>query len=329
VHDRRKPFQHNTGAIRVNLQQLKVFRETIRCKFNVTEAANAVFASQSGISKQIRDLEEELGVALFNRRGKRLLGLTEPGKQVIKIADRMLLEAENIKQVASQFAEVTSGTLQIATTHTQARYVLPSIILKFKDAFPDVRLAITQAGPKEILSLLVAGDVDVGIATDTLEDSPGVVAFPYYSWRHVVVAPLNHPLVGKDNVTLEDLVAFPIVTYDQGVTGRSRIDAAFDASELSPDIIMTALDADVIKAYVELGLGIGIIAPMAFDAARDGGLRALNATDLFAPSTTSIAVRRGRFHRNYVYRFMGLCSPVISRDAVLDAELLAEPVDEF
>ena len=313
----------------MNLQQLKVFRETIRCKFNVTEAANAVFASQSGISKQIRDLEEELGVALFNRRGKRLLGLTEPGKQVIKIADRMLLEAENIKQVASQFAEVTSGTLQIATTHTQARYALPSIILKFKDAFPDVRLAITQAGPKEILSLLLAGDVDLGIATDTLEDSPGVVAFPYYSWRHVVVAPANHPLVGKERVTLEDLAAYPIVTYDQGVTGRTRIDAAFDAAELSPDIVMTALDADVIKAYVELGLGVGIIAPMAFDAARDGGLRALNATDLFAPSTTSIAVRRGRFHRNYVYSFMELCSPAISKDAVRDAELLAEPVGEF
>jgi LysR family cys regulon transcriptional activator len=313
----------------VNLQQLKVFRETIRCKFNVTEAANAVLASQSGVSKQIRDLEEELGVALFNRHGKRLLGLTEPGKQVIKIADRILLEAENIKQVASQFAEVTSGTLQIATTHTQARYALPSVILKFKNAFPDVRLAITQAGPKEILNLLLAGDVDLGIVTDTLQDAPGVLAFPYYSWRHVVVAPSNHPLVGKEKVTLEDLAAYPIVTYDQGVTGRSRIDAAFEAAELSPDIIMTALDADVIKAYVELGLGIGIMAPMAFDAARDGGLHLLNATNLFEPSTTSIAVRRGRFHRNYVYSFMEICSPAISKTAVLDADLLAEPVDDF
>jgi LysR family cys regulon transcriptional activator len=224
---------------------------------------------------------------------------------------------------------VTSGTLQIATTHTQARYALPSIILKFKDAFPEVHLAITQAGPKEILNLLVAGEVDLGIATDILQDSPGVVAFPYYSWRHLVIAAANHPLAGKERVRLEDLAAYPIVTYDQGVTGRGRIDAAFDAAELSPDIVMTALDADVIKAYVELGLGVGIIAPMAFDAARDGGLRALNVTDLFAPSTTSIAVRRGRFHRNYVYRFMEFCSPAISKDAVRDAELLAEPVGEF
>ena len=205
----------------MNLQQLKVFRETIRCKFNVTEAANAVFASQSGISKQIRDLEEELGVALFNRRGKRLLGLTEPGKQVIKIADRMLLEAENIKQVASQFAEVTSGTLQIATTHTQARYALPSIILKFKDAFSGRASRHYAGGSERVFSVCWSRVMSISALRPTRCRIRRVVAFPYYSWRHVVVAPANHPLVGKEKVTLEDLAAYPIVTYDQGVTGRT------------------------------------------------------------------------------------------------------------
>lgn len=304
----------------MNLQQLRIIRETVRAKFNVTEAANAIYASQSGVSKQIRDLEEELGVALFRRRGKRLLGLTELGEQVVKIADRVLLEAENIKQAASQFAVSDRGLLEIATTHTQARYVLPDVIVKFKQQYPGVRLVLHQSSPRDIGALLKSGSADLAIATDAFTDERDLVSFPYYSWQHIVVVPAGHPLDGKESVTLEELANYPIVTYDTGLTGRPRIDEAFDAQNLSPDVTMTALDADVIKAYVALGLGVGIIAPMSFDAKRDAGLRLVSLKEPFAPSTTSIALRRGRLHRGYVYRFIELCSPAITEKIIRDAE---------
>jgi LysR family cys regulon transcriptional activator len=308
----------------MNLQQLRIIRETVRAKFNVTEAANAIYASQSGVSKQIRDLEEELGVALFRRRGKRLLGLTELGEQVVRIADRVLLEAENIKQAASQFAVSDRGLLEIATTHTQARYVLPDVILKFKKQYPGVRLVLHQASPRDIGPLLNSGSADLAIATDAFGESRDLVAFPYYSWQHIVVVPVGHPLDGKEGVTLEEVAAYPIVTYDTGLTGRPRIDDAFDAQNLSPDITMTALDADVIKAYVALGLGVGIIAPMAFNEKRDVDLRQVNLREPIAPSTTSIALRRGRLHRGYVYRFIELCAPSITEKIIREAEATAQ-----
>ena len=304
----------------MNLQQLRIIRETVRARFNVTEAANAIYASQSGVSKQIRDLEEELGVALFRRRGKRLLGLTELGEQVVKIADRVLLEAENIKQAASQFAVSDRGLLEIATTHTQARYVLPDVIVKFKQQYPGVRLVLHQSSPRDIGTLLKSGSADLAIATDAFTDERDLVSFPFYSWQHIVVVPAGHPLDGRENVTLEELANYPIVTYDTGLTGRPRIDEAFDAQNLSPDVTMTALDADVIKAYVALGLGVGIIAPMSFDAKRDAGLRLVNLKEPFAPSTTSIALRRGRLHRGYVYRFIELCTPTITEKLIRDTE---------
>lgn len=308
----------------MNLQQLRIIRETVRAKFNVTEAANAIYASQSGVSKQIRDLEEELGVALFRRRGKRLLGLTELGEQVVRIADRVLLEAENIKQAASQFAVSDRGLLEIATTHTQARYVLPDVILKFKKQYPGVRLVLHQASPRDIGPLLNSGSADLAIATDAFGESRDLVAFPYYSWQHIVVVPVGHPLDGIEGVTLEEVAAYPIVTYDTGLTGRPRIDDAFDAQNLSPDITMTALDADVIKAYVALGLGVGIIAPMAFNEKRDVDLRQVNLREPIAPSTTSIALRRGRLHRGYVYRFIELCAPSITEKIIREAEAAAQ-----
>lgn len=304
----------------MNLQQLRIIRETVRANFNVTEAANAIFASQSGVSKQIRDLEEELGVALFRRRGKRLLGLTELGEQVVQIADRVLLEAENIRQAASQFAVSDRGLLEIATTHTQARYVLSPVILEFKKQFPAVRLVLHQANPRDILALVKSGAADLAIATDAFDDDRDILSFPYYSWQHVVIVPPGHPLDGKEQVTLEEIAGHPIITYDTGVTGRPRIDASFDAQNLSPQITMTALDADVIKAYVALGLGVGIIAPMAFDAARDTEVRKVSLRDAFAPSTTSIAVRRGRLHRGFVYRFIEMCTPTITEKVIREAE---------
>jgi LysR family cys regulon transcriptional activator len=304
----------------MNLQQLRIIRETVRANFNVTEAANAMFASQSGVSKQIRDLEEELGVALFRRRGKRLLGLTELGEQVVQIADRVLLEADNIKQAASQFAVSDRGLLEIATTHTQARYVLPPVIVEFKRQFPGVRLVLRQANPRDIATLVRSGASDLGIATDPFANERDILSFPYFTWQHIVVVPPGHPLDGKEGVTLEEIATYPIVTYETGVTGRPRIDEAFDAQNLSPEITMTALDADVIKAYVALGLGVGIIAPMAFDETRDTDVHKVKLRDEFAPSTTYIAVRRGRLHRGFVYRFIEMCTPEVTEKIIREAE---------
>lgn len=312
----------------MNLQQLRIIRETVRAKFNVTEAANAIYASQSGVSKQIRDLEEELGVALFRRRGKRLLGLTELGEEVVRIADRVLLEAENIKQAASQFAVSDRGQLEIATTHTQARYVLPDVILKFKQQFPGVRLMLHQASPRDIGALLNSGSADLAIATDAFNEARDIISFPYYSWQHIVVVPAGHPLDGREGVTLEEVAAYPIVTYDSGLTGRPRIDEAFDAQNLSPEIAMTALDADVIKAYVALGLGVGIIAPMSFNEKRDADLRQVKLRERISPSTTSIALRRGRLHRGYVYRFIELCAPSVTEKIIREADAAAQGDDD-
>lgn len=293
----------------MNFQQLRTLRETIRCQFNVTEAAHSTFTSQSGVSKQLRELEDEIGGALFERKGKRLLGLTQLGEEVVKIADRLLLEADNIKQAASQFASSDQGALVIATTHTQARYTLPDVVVKFKRHYPSVRLVIQQAYTSDIPELVSDGTADIGIATDAFEDHTDLVSFPYYTWHHIAVAPADHPLVEREHITISELAQNPLVTYVEGLTGRRRIDEAFAAAGVTPDIAMTALDADVIKTYVQLGLGIGIVAPMAFDAVRDAPLRVLKVLPRFPGSTTHIALRRGRLHRSYVTHFIELCAP--------------------
>jgi LysR family cys regulon transcriptional activator len=305
----------------VNFQQLRIIRETVRRNFNLTEVANALYTSQSGVSKHIKDLEDELGVELFVRRGKRLIGMTEPGKELVGIVERMLLDAKNIKRLAEQFAMSDRGDLTVATTHTQARYALPPVVVKFKKAFPKVRLVLHQASPKEIVAMLLDGSADIGVATEALEDNPDVVAFPYYSWDHAIIVPAGHDLERIKPLTLEAIAQWPIITYDQGFTGRPRIDQAFTAAGLEPDIVMTALDADVIKTYVELGLGIGIIASMAYDAKRDTGLKLLDASGLFARNTSRIAVRHGRYLRGYAYRFLELCSPDLT-EAVVRSRLM-------
>jgi LysR family cys regulon transcriptional activator len=299
----------------VNFQQLRIIRETVRRNFNLTEVANALFTSQSGVSKHIKDLEDELGVELFVRRGKRLLGMTEPGQELAAIVERILLDAKNIKRLAEQFSKTDQGELIVATTHTQARYALPAVIAKFKKAFPKVRLVLHQSSPKEIASMLLDGQADIGVATEALIDTPDIVAFPYYSWHHAVIVPAGHPLE-KKKLTLETLAEFPLITYNEGFTGRGKIDAAFAAAGLAPDVVMSALDADVIKSYVELGMGVGIIASMAFEAERDTGLRMLDATSLFARNTSRIAVRQGRYLRGYAYRFIELCSPELTESVV-------------
>lgn len=303
----------------MNLQQLRIIRETVRHQFNLTDTAQALLTSQSGVSKNIRDLEEELGLEIFVRRGKRFLGLTEPGKDVIAVAERILLEAENMMSLSEQFSRADTGTLHIATTHTQARYILPRSIAQFKADYPNVRLVLHQASPKELAAILLEGSTDLGIATDTLDDHPGLLTFPYIAWSHAVVVPQEHPLRQLSRLTLDAVAEYPIVTYDEGLTGRARIDAAFERAGLAPDIAMSALDADVIKAYVELGLGVGIIASIAFDAARDRGLAMLDSAELFAPSRSSIAIRRGRFLRSYVYRFIELCAPELTEQHIRSA----------
>ena len=306
----------------MNFQQLRIIRETVRQNFNLTEVANALFTSQSGVSKHIKDLEDELGVELFIRKGKRFLGLTDPGKELLVIVERMLLDAGNIKRLAEQFSQRDEGQLTIATTHTQARYALPKVVTAFKQAFPRVHLVLHQASPDELVRLLLAGDADIGIATEAVAEVPELVSFPYYSWHHAVIAPPAHPL-HEQTLSLETLAEYPIVTYHQGFTGRAQIDRAFADAGLAPDIVMAALDADVIKTYVELELGVGIIASMAVDAQRDSQVRVVEGTPLFGHQTTRVAIRRGHYLRSYAYRFIELCSAALDEDTVRQALLPA------
>lgn len=305
----------------MNFQQLRIIRETVRRGFNLTEVANALFTSQSGVSKHIKDLEDELGVELFIRKGKRLLGLTDPGKELVGIVERMLLDARNIKALADQFSQADQGRLTIATTHTQARYALPTVVARFKQAFPKVHLVLHQASPGEIVSLLQDGLADIGVATEAVAEVPELASFPYYSWHHSVIVPAGHPLETVQPLTLEAVAEHPIITYHEGFTGRARLDKTFANAGLTPDVVMSALDADVIKTYVELGLGIGIVASMAFDPARDATLRQLDSAHLFEANTTRIAVRRGHYLRGYAYRFIELAAPALPEAVVRSATM--------
>ena len=303
----------------MNLQQLKIVIETVKQNFNLTEVANTLFTSQSGISKHIKDLEDELGVELFVRKGKRFLGLTDPGKELIQIAERMLLDAKNIKKLADQFSQSDQGQLTIATTHTQARYALPQIVRDFKNAFPKVHLAIHQGSPSEIVELLKKGEADIGIATESLGQIAELVTFPFYNWHHAIILPKGHALENKKDVTLEEIAEYPLVTYHEGFTGRKSIDEAFHKKNLSPDIVISALDADVIKTYVELDLGIGIIASMAYQKDRDTKLSLIDSENLFSNNTTHIAIRQGHYLRGYAYKFLELCSKDLSEAKIKSA----------
>jgi LysR family cys regulon transcriptional activator len=303
----------------MNLQQLKIVIETAKQNFNLTEVANTLFTSQSGISKHIKDLEDELGIELFVRKGKRFLGLTDPGKELIHIAERMLLDAKNIKKLADQFSQSDHGQLTIATTHTQARYALPEVIRQFKNAFPKVHLAIHQGSPNEIVDMLKKGEADIGIATESISQIAELVTFPFYKWHHAIIVPKGHALENKKDVTLEEIVEYPLVTYHEGFTGRKSIDEAFLKRNLSPDIVISALDADVIKTYVELDLGIGIIASMAYQKDRDSKLSLIDSEHLFSNNTTHIAIRQGHYLRGYAYKFLELCSKDLNETKIKSA----------
>ncbi len=302
----------------MNFQQLRSVREAARRNFNLTEVANALFTSQPGVSRQIRELEEELGIDIFERNGKRLTGLTEPGKEVLNIVERLLLEAENLQRAGETYSGMTTGTLSIAATHTQTRYVLPKAVQHFRTAFPHVRIALQQSAPEHIAEWVLSGKADIGIATEGLSRFDGLVSFPCDEWHHVIVVPDGHPLLSLKKLTLEDLAEHALITYDVGFTGRSHIDEAFSAKHIAPDIILTAMDSDVIQQYVSMGLGVGIVASMAAEHLPKG-LRPIPAGHLFATNVTRVAVRRGAFLREYAIDFIRQLAPKLTLDELAAA----------
>lgn len=304
----------------MNFQQLRSVRETVRCGFNLTEVAAMLYTSQPGVSRQIRELERELGVEVFVRAGKRLTGLTPPGAALLPIVERLLLEADNLKRAGNDFSAHLEGQLSVAATHSQARYALPPVVKDFRDRFPKVTLHLRQGSPKQVAAMLLSGEADIGVATEALADYPQLVTLPCYRWTHGIVVPPGHPLLAlPEPVTLEQLAAYPIITYEQGYTGRAHIDEAFQARGLCPDIVLTAMDADVIKTYVELGMGVGIVASVALDAERDHNLRILDAGHLFRVNVTRLGLRQGAWLRGYAYSFIELFVPTLTREAVAQA----------
>jgi LysR family cys regulon transcriptional activator len=300
----------------MKLQQLRYIVEIRRQGLNVSEAAEALYTSQPGISKQVRLLEDELGVAIFERAGKRFTGLTEPGKAVLAIAERILREAENLKRASAEFATGQSGRLVLATTHTQARYALPTVVRDFVARHPTVKLEMHQGSPVQIAEWVVAGEADIGIATESLDQYPQLITLPVRQWTHCVIAPEGHPILKAQPLSLHELAKWPLVTYDTAFTGRSRINRAFERIGVEPNVALTALDADVIKTYVSLGLGLGIISALAFDAQRDAGLVAVDAGHLFESSTTRLGLRRGTYLRRCDYDLIELFAPHLSKRVV-------------
>jgi LysR family cys regulon transcriptional activator len=300
----------------MNLQQLRYLNEIVRRGLNVSGAADALYTSQPGISKQIKLLEEELGIQIFVRNGKRIVAMTEPGKGIFAIAQRMLHDAENLKQVAQEFQAQDTGHLTLATTHTQARYALPPVVKKFMTRYPKVQLALHQGNPTQIAEQVLSGEADVAIATESLTQYDGLITLPCYQWHHCVIVPSAHPLLDDTPLTLAKIAQYPIITYDFAFSGRGKINAAFDQAGIIPNVALTAIDADVIKTYVELGLGIGILADIAFIPDRDQHLRMIPAQHLFQPSTTRIAFRKNEYLRGYVYDFIQLFAPKLTRDVV-------------
>lgn len=303
----------------MKLQQLRYIWEVAHHDLNVSATAQSLYTSQPGISKQIRLLEDELGVEVFSRSGKHLTRITPAGEAILKTAGEILRKVESIKQVAQEFSNEKKGSLSIATTHTQARYALPKVIETFIKAYPDVSLHMHQGTPMQISEMAADGTVDFAIATEALELFSDLVMMPCYRWNRCVVVPRNHPLAQMSSLTLEAVAKHPIVTYVFGFTGRSKLDEAFIEKGLAPKVVFTAADADVIKTYVRLGLGIGIIAKMAYNAEADKDLVALDASHLFTASTTKIGFRRGTFLRGFMYDFIQQFAPHLTRDVVEQA----------
>ncbi len=318
-------FPPFSTELTMNFQQLRSVREAQRRGFNLTEVAHALHTSQPGVSRQIRELEDELGIDIFIRAGKRLTGLTEPGRNVMPIVERLLREADNLRRAGEDFARADSGHLRIAATHSQARYALPPAVRDFRQSHPEVSLQFQQGTPQQVARLLLEGEADIGIATEALTEHPELLTLPCYRWTHTVLVPHDHPLAQEAAsgrpLTLELLGRHPIITYESGYTGRGHIDQAFAAAGVDLNVVLVAMDADVIKTYVELGMGVGIVAAIAYDEERDRLLRAIDARHLFADNLTRLAVRRDAYLRDYVYAFIETFAPPLTRDLVEQARL--------
>ena len=313
----------------MNLHQFRFVQEAVKRNLNLTEAAKALHTSQPGVSKAIIELEEELGIEIFARHGKRLKRITEPGHHVINSVDVIMRELGNLKRIGEQFSKEDSGTLSIATTHTQARYVLPKPISELRSAYPKVNISLHQGSPEQVAQMLIDDVVDMGIATESLAQYDQLVTLPCYEWQHVLVMPKDHPLAKKSNIRLEDLALEPLITYHPSYTGRTKIDRAFENKKLHPRIALEAIDSDVIKTYVRTGLGIGIVAEMAVQA--DGNtsgnasgdsnqdLAVVNVGHLFGKNVTRVAFKRSGYLRNFVYTFAELLSERLSKAAFVSA----------
>ena len=300
----------------MKLQQLRYLSEVVNHGLNLSEAAATLHTSQPGISKQIKLLEDELGVDILVRHGRRMVDLTAPGRVILEIADRILKDTDNLKQVGREFSEEGRGALTVATTHTQARYALPPVIQRFIARYPKVRMSLREGSSQQTAELMQSGEADIAIVTEAYDAYRDLVMLPCSQWNRCIITPLRHPLLAERQITLEAVARFPIVTYDFALSGDSPIRRAFEARGITPQVALTAVDADVIKAYVELGMGVGILAKIAFDPVRDFGLRLIDASHLFEPSTTHIGIRRHAYLRSFVYDFIEMFAPHLARGVV-------------
>ncbi|KQP15065.1 CysB family HTH-type transcriptional regulator [Pseudorhodoferax sp. Leaf267] len=303
----------------MNLHQFRFVQEAARRNLNLTEAAKALHTSQPGVSKAIIELEEELGIEIFARHGKRLKRITEPGQHVLRSIELIMREVGNLKRIGEQFSAEDSGTLSIATTHTQARYVLPVPVARLREAYPKVNVSLHQGAPDQVARMLIDEVAEIGIATESLSNYTELLTLPCYEWQHVVVLPKDHPLALKERLTLEDIALEPIITYHPSFTGRTRIDQAFAQRHLEPRIALEAIDSDVIKTYVRLGLGIGIVAEMAVRDDVNSDLVSRPAGQLFGVNIARVAFKRGAYLRNFVFRFAELLSDRLDRNLVVKA----------
>ena len=300
----------------MNLHQFRFVQEAVRRNLNLTEVAKSLHTSQPGVSKAIIELEEELGIDIFSRHGKRLKRVTEPGQHVLRSIEVILREVGNLKRIGEQFSAEDSGTLSIATTHTQARYVLPVPVAKLRETYPNVNISLHQGAPAQVAQMVIDEVAEIGIATESLSEYPELITLPCYEWEHMLVIPKSHPLAGKVRITLEDLAAEPIITYHPSFTGRTRIDKAFAAKNLTPRIALEAIDSDVIKTYVRLGLGVGIVAEMAVKDGLDDDLVARPASQLFGKNVARIAFKRSAYIRHFVYEFAQLLNPELNAERI-------------
>ena len=311
----------------MNLHQFRFVQEAVRRDLNLTETAKALFTSQPGVSKAILELEGELGIDIFARHGKRLRRVTEPGREVLKSIEVIMREVANLKRIGEEFSQQDAGTLSIATTHSQARYFLPGPIAQMRRRFPKVTISLHQGTPEQVAKMVYEEVGDFGLATESLNNYPDLVSLPCYEWQHVLVLPAGHPLTQVDRISLEDLAPLPLISYHPSFSGRKRIDAAFATRQLVPNIVLEAIDADVIKTYVKLGLGIGIVAEIAMrDEPQGGELVPRPAGHLFGQNVARIAFKRGAYLRNFVYAFVEMLSDRLSRSLV-ERAMAGDPQD--